>query len=291
METKASYVSVGVFVLALIVGAAVFVIWLAGPQRGDTRKEFRIYFFGTVTGLQTGSGVRFRGISVGEVTRVRISPDNPELIEVRIKVNDDTPVTVDTRATIEVQGITGNPFIQLKGAKLGSPLLTPREGRTYAVIQSEPSQIDKLFEDLPKAIASIQQFAEKAEKVLNEENTQNLARTLKSAASAAEELEKVMRDSGPKIAMFFDKATPAVEKVDKAADSIERAGNQLSALVRENRRSLADFTATGLYDFTTFLTEARGLVNALNRLSTKIESDPGHFLFGNPQKGYEGNRR
>ncbi|MGE0734942.1 MAG: MlaD family protein [Alphaproteobacteria bacterium] len=291
METKASYVSVGVFVLALIIAAAAFVIWLAGPQRSDTRKDFRIYFFGTVTGLQTGSGVRFRGIPVGEVVRVRISPDNPELIEVRIKVNDDTPVTVDTHATIEVQGITGNPFIQLKGAKLGSPLLTPRDGRDYAVIQSEPSQIDKLFEDLPKAIASIQQLAQKAELLLNDENRENIGRALKSTANAAEEMERLSKDVGPKISSFFERATPAIDKVDKAANSIELAGNQLAAMVRENRRSLADFTATGLYDFTTFLTEARGLVNALNRLTQKIESDPGHFLFGNPQKGYEGNRR
>jgi hypothetical protein len=35
------------------------------------------------------------------------------------------------------------------------------------------------------------------------------------------------------------------------------------------------------------ITEARGLLVGLNRVTTEVERDPARFLFGNQQQGYE----
>ena len=54
METRASYVLVGAFVLVLLIGAAAAVAWLG---KYGTEKQFafyRIYFTGSVSGLQEG---------------------------------------------------------------------------------------------------------------------------------------------------------------------------------------------------------------------------------------------
>jgi phospholipid/cholesterol/gamma-HCH transport system substrate-binding protein len=63
-------------------------------------------------------------------------------------------------------------------------------------------------------------------------------------------------------------------------------------IVRENRRPIADFAATGLYEFSLFLTDMRKFVRTFDRIMTRIESDPSQFLFGNRQRGFEtqGNR-
>jgi ABC-type transport system involved in resistance to organic solvents, periplasmic component len=78
METRANYVLVGGFVLALVAGLLAFILWLAKVQFDVELKRFDIYFVGPVTGLKVGSSVSYRGISVGEVTEIEIDPENLE---------------------------------------------------------------------------------------------------------------------------------------------------------------------------------------------------------------------
>ena len=62
---------------------------------------------------------------------------------------------------------------------------------------------------------------------------------------------------------------------------------EFQQLAAENRKPLREFTNNGLYELTTLLTEARGLLVGLNRVTTEVERDPARFLFGNQQQGYE----
>jgi phospholipid/cholesterol/gamma-HCH transport system substrate-binding protein len=61
----------------------------------------------------------------------------------------------------------------------------------------------------------------------------------------------------------------------------------MQAVVNENRPALRDFSQSGLYEFTQFISEARTLIMNLSRLSSQLERDPAQFLFGNQQKGFE----
>jgi len=58
-------------------------------------------------------------------------------------------------------------------------------------------------------------------------------------------------------------------------------------MIAENREPIRDFTATGLAEFASLLTQMRELVVALNRVTTELNRDPARFLFGNQQQGYE----
>ena len=66
--------------------------------------------------------------------------------------------------------------------------------------------------------------------------------------------------------------------------------NQINATVAENREPISDFTAAGLYELTTLITEARDFLVGLNRVTTEVERDPARFLFGDQQQGYETNQ-
>ena len=107
METRASYFLVGLFVLTIIAGAVATFMWVVRFQLQDDRAFYYIYFTGAVTGLQQGSTVRLRGVPVGTVTDVSIDDKNVELIQVTIAVRAGTPIKVNTRASIQPQGITG----------------------------------------------------------------------------------------------------------------------------------------------------------------------------------------
>ena len=71
METRASYVTVGAFVVICIAGLFTAMLWVAGAQYREEYTYYRTYFTGPVTGLGKGTVVRYNGIDAGNVA---ISP-------------------------------------------------------------------------------------------------------------------------------------------------------------------------------------------------------------------------
>src|SRR3546814_17815658 len=66
METRANYIMVGCFVLLLAFGLLGFVLWLAQFPFEAEYARYDIVFESSVTGLNEGSPVRYRGLRVGE---------------------------------------------------------------------------------------------------------------------------------------------------------------------------------------------------------------------------------
>lgn len=124
METRASYVVVGSFVLALIAAAFGVVIFLTRTSFEDTPKTYMSYFTGSVTGLQIGSPVRYRGVPVGTVNDIRIDPTDVERVRVMMDIVHGTPIKTDTNSTLGLQGITGVAYIELTGGTRESEPLT-----------------------------------------------------------------------------------------------------------------------------------------------------------------------
>jgi phospholipid/cholesterol/gamma-HCH transport system substrate-binding protein len=314
METRASYVLVGAFVLGLAAAALFFVFWLGGSDGGAVRKQYAVHFSGNVTGLQPGAPVRFRGIPKGEVKSIGFRRDDkgvvdPDIIRVIVSVDTDTPVMTDTVASLEVQGLTGSPFVQLKrgdaeqlkranaeGRPPNTPL-KPGTGPRDLHIPGESSGMERIFEEFPKAIASVTDLANRAAELLNKENQEEIARLLKSSSEAMTSLNALAGEATRTVQSLETTAKDASDlakrgqatmaEFDKGAVSVVALANEMRGLVRENRRPIADFAATGLYEFSLFLTDMRKWVRTFDRILTRLEGDPSNFLFGNRQRGFE----
>jgi phospholipid/cholesterol/gamma-HCH transport system substrate-binding protein len=76
-----------------------------------------------------------------------------------------------------------------------------------------------------------------------------------------------------------------VDQIQKTLKAFQNLASTLDEVVGKNKRALQDFASTGLYELSRFLTEARTLVAALQRLSERMERDPARFLFGDSQRG------
>ena len=139
METRANYLLVGSFVLILVFGLIGFVIWLAKVEFDTQFARYDIYFSGSVTGVQTGSPVKYRGINVGEVISVKIDPDNVARVLVTIEIRSDTPIREDTVATLTIQGLAGGVFLQLTGGTHDAQPLVAKEGQRHPEIASRAS--------------------------------------------------------------------------------------------------------------------------------------------------------
>jgi len=62
METRANYVLIGAFTLAAVVGAFLFVMWIAGYATPGGHRTFQVVFNGSVSGLSNGANVLFNGM-------------------------------------------------------------------------------------------------------------------------------------------------------------------------------------------------------------------------------------
>ncbi|HZT17822.1 MAG TPA: MlaD family protein, partial [Dongiaceae bacterium] len=113
METKASNIAVGAFVLILLFGALIFVVWVGHFSVRAATADYFVRFSGSVAGLDVNSNVLFGGIPVGHVTAVRVDPQDSSLARVDIAVDADTPIRTDSEATLAMQGITGGVLVEI----------------------------------------------------------------------------------------------------------------------------------------------------------------------------------
>lgn len=323
MEIRASYMLVGAVVLALITGLAAFSVWLVKADIDRQLTVYEIYFEGTVTGLQEGSQVLYRGIPVGRIAEIGIDPENVERVRTVAEINHGTPITEDTIATLEMQGITGVAFVQLKGGTRDSPLLAvDGDDDALPVIAAQRSALERVFELTPDLLAQAVQVADRISSFLNEENVKSLSATLnnletfsgglaanaddvgamtsgvtktldevRAAASGLGELTEDLRE----VAARLDQGVEGVggdlvetlNELSGAANSLGGAARQLDGMVDDLREPLSDFSGTGLYELTNLVGESRALVAALTRITKEVERDPAGFLIGGSRQGFE----
>ena len=72
MEREANYAAVGGFVVLIALLAGLFVYWYAGVREHRDYRRYEIYFDGSVSGLSDGGSVRYLGVEVGRVVRIRL---------------------------------------------------------------------------------------------------------------------------------------------------------------------------------------------------------------------------
>ena len=113
METRANYVLIGAFTLAVIAAAFGFVLWFQSLHTTKQRSPIRIVFEGPASGLRNGGSVNFNGIRIGEVVSVKL--DNPRRVVALAMVENNAPIRKDTLVGLEFQGLTGVAAISLKG--------------------------------------------------------------------------------------------------------------------------------------------------------------------------------
>jgi len=167
METKANYAIVGFFTVFVIAAAFGFVYWMSQYGRSGEMVELVVNIPGSANGLSVGSPVRFNGIAVGTVRNLAIDANDPRYSIAVTEVSVDAPVMRSTKATLEVQGLTGAAYIELSGGRKGDEniLKTAIEKGTQARILADQSSVtsllataDQIMDRANNAITDIQGF-------------------------------------------------------------------------------------------------------------------------------------
>lgn len=312
METRANHVLIGSFAILVILSAFAFLVWLGKAHVNKAKDFYEIYFEGTVTGLGVAGDVRYNGIKVGQVVDLKLKENDPSKVRVRIEVEAGTPVSQDTVATLEFMGVTGVSYVLLSGGGPDSKKLEKPPHAKYPVIASKTSAFQDIFAGTPELVGGANDFVDKLNQVLNEENRKridsmlanaqvvmenfaqssgrvaNLVNNLDDAAGSVKTLASNLEAlTGNANEIVDQDLRKAVENAADAAKSAAGTMEELQLLVRENRGSISSFTRSGLGDITQLATEARQMVRSLDRLAAHLDSDPQSLIYGSDAKEVE----
>lgn len=311
METKANYVLVGAFTVAVVVLGMLFALWAAKTVSDKNWDEYDIVFTEAVTGLTRGGAVQYNGIGVGEVRDLRLDRDDPSQVIANIRVEASTPVKVDTVAKLAFVGVTGVTQIQLSGGSPQAPLLKDRKepGETARIIAQE-SAFAKLLASSEDITTTASEVLIRINRMLNAENVDNFAKTmahleqvtgtlaaergeitqlLRDAKSAASRLDRVLATAEgtmgglDRSVTALDRELPQIlRKLDKTLTEFESLSSNANALVMENRGAVQQFSQSGLTQVGPTLAELRSLLRQLNRAAAKLEDSPSNAILGGP---------
>lgn len=282
METRANYLLVGGFVLLLSAGLAVFVLWFAKLQFDAEYARYTIRFAGTVTGLNEGSPVRYSGVRVGEVIAVRLDQEDPSHVLVTIEVESTTPVRQDTRASLEIEGLTGARYVLLKGGTPESQPIAREPGQKYAMIPSQTSGLQQVLEGAPELLASANILLAQAIAFLSPQNRDNLEATLANLRI----LTGVLAGRGENIGELIDQTGETMATLNRTSQNFESLIGQVSkdsrqlansageavVAVQQLTRSLGERVGNSAEALTALLAEMRGSAAAFTKMTNEIQA-------------------
>ena len=184
METRANYVLIGAFTLAVIAAAFGFVLWFQSLHTTKQRSPIRIVFEGAASGLRNGGSVNFNGIRIGEVISVKL--DNPRRVVALAMVENNAPIRKDTLVGLEFQGLTGVAAISLKGGEESAPSV-PLDEDGVPVLTADPSALQDVTESIRATLQNVNRIVAD-----NQESVKNSLRNLETFTGAlARNSEKI----------------------------------------------------------------------------------------------------
>jgi phospholipid/cholesterol/gamma-HCH transport system substrate-binding protein len=296
METRASYVAVGSFVIALLCGIAIAFIWFAGSALSDHRERYETFFASVGSGLSAGSPVRVNGVQLGRVAEVALDPNNLTRVRVIMDIDSHAPIRSDSVASLEIQSLAGTTAIEITAGTKEAPPIELTDGHRYPVIWSRASNLSQIVDAVPNLLLKITTLTENLQSLVNERNRQSFSDTLDNlsqltavAAAHREDLAQLL-ESGAADARDLNKVIANLndmsKKLDQVADNANSTVRSVNGLVQENRASLKDFSQNGLQQYQQLAIDTRALIAELTRAVSSLERDPSSILYGDRRQGY-----
>ena len=295
MEKNAHYFVVGVFVTVALLGVFMFLIWLASPHDERTYDYYTVQFKDSISGLEEGSSVDYKGVKVGKVIKMRLTPENDEIVYVDIGIDKNTPVHAHTKATLETQGITGLVRIELSTRQDDTGPPEHREGQKYPVLIGEGSKLYLALEDLPDITNKIVDITKKFDEFLDTETVAALRQTVQNAQNMTKDLNGLLSPSNvshmstmmDNLSVSSAQVPDMIDHLKKTADQMDAASASLNGILTRNRTHIDRFASEGLGEITAVSREAKGTATSLRGLADKLKSDPSQILYQPSARGVE----
>lgn len=289
MDTKINFFKIGIFILIFTLMLLAVIFWL-GKYGFEKKKfdEYSIYFKESISGLNVGSAIKYKGFEVGNVNEIKINPNNSEEIELNILIQKGTPIKEDNYAILGNLGITGLKYIELKGGTNDSPLLKENEAG-IKIIQSKTSDLVSLFDSTQDITQEFMLVLNQIKKVLDDKNIDKFSNILtksENSASKIEQLSDYLIKNEKKIDLLLKDISNLVKtsnesfiSVNKSATSFKELSNEFLKELKDGNFNLKELSAESFDSLNKVLNSLDETLVETQNLINEIEQSPSDLIF------------
>ncbi len=293
MSARTNDFKIGLFVMIGLAVLLAGVFALGARSYLEPKTTFETYVTGDVEGLSVGSPVKYRGVQIGQVTRISFPwneyPGHPMrrgLVVVRFEIRNDVSPTpqgeepgkflnqlIDwgLRVRVKGQGITGTSILSLEelDPRLNPAMEVPWTPHNLYIPAAE-SQFSQMLASVERSLRSLEKLDFGA-----------LGGSLQKDLDTLGDLLQDLKATNGKLAGFVDDVGGAVKGLELA--STARGADSLIAdlriLVRKLQPIVDEIHAAPLAET---LANARRAAERLNDVLSDLRQYPSGFLFGEP---------
>ncbi|MET0341774.1 MAG: MlaD family protein [Polyangiales bacterium] len=304
----------GLFVVSGVVIGLVTIMFLAGRALQKESVRYTSFFDEAVTGLNTGSPVSYRGVTIGNVSEINIATDRRHVeIAYDLAVDDlerlgliasegrRTQINIppDLRVQVGSSGVTGTKYLQLDFFRDQThprpelPFDVPENyiPATPSTFKSLESSVMQAADQIPVVAKQLESILRQVNEIVTEVHEQKLpthaAGTLSSASALLslmhKKLESVSIDQlSDEARATFARANATLARADAL---LERAGSEQGLLRSVERASdavgdVAVSANDAVVDVATTMRELRATIDAVRLLAEALERDSDMLVKG-----------
>jgi len=258
MSQKANYFKLGLFVIGALVAGVLVLVIIGTGRFFERRIIIETYFKESVQGLDIGSKLKYRGVTIGEVTKISFTytkyqldlpitqRDRYVMVEAQLQPrlvggraaagdmnspeNAQMEVEKGLRLRLAPQGITGLNFLEMDYVEPPPPVLPINWTPTNVYIPSAPSTVTAI-------VNAAQDILERIHKLDIESIVANVNKLLVTTNDRVAAIDTKS---------LTQRAERTLSKLDSTLDNLQakKLSNEATGLLTELRKSNAELQKT-----------------------------------------------
>lgn len=325
MSARANPALIGGFVLGGVIIAVLAVVVFGSGQLFRDTKPFISFFDGSVSGLDVGAPVRFRGIEVGDVTDVLLDlPDaeregsdlriaviyelDRKLLEARgATARLDDPLDIDALMALGISAqlateslVTGRKYVALDFSPEHPVSMEPVPGLPYPEIPTVRTGMERIEEELYGIIAELGAVeldelvavaSDALQKIGGLAGSPELSATIERLPETVDRLNATIRDLGGLAVRVDSTLTPISEGVRQTTAQATSTLEQLQTTLEDVGGVLEGVGGVIEPESPLFVRFERAMIDlseasrALRDLAEFLERNPSALVRGRPGGG------
>ena len=289
MDSKINFFKIGIFIIIFSVLLMMAIFWL-GKYGFEKKKfdEYSIYFKESVSGLNVGSAIKYKGFEVGNVGEIKLNPNNSEEIQIDITIKKGTPIKEDNYAVLGNLGITGLKYIELKGGSNNSNLLKEDENG-FKIISSKTSDLTTLVDSTTDLTNELTLVLAQMKKLLADENIKTISQILDKTQNSMSNVEqfsnylvsneKKLDELLKNINILTKNGNKSFESIDKSASSFKELSNEILLEIKKGSFDINDMSKESFDKLNSVLNNLDSTLLQTQILIDNLNQSPSDILF------------
>lgn len=297
MEAKTNYTMVGLTVLILTAALLAAALWLSVGFDQKKYTVYAVYIHEAVSGLSEESPVKYNGVQVGYVRKIELNRLDPQQVKILLDIEDGTPITTSTTATLISQGITGTTYVGLSATSSDLTPLKKIPKEPYPIIPARPSLFNQLDSVLKEVSENINSVSVEIRRIFDKKNAESLHNTLINLekftgvlADNKQHIDRTLENTDIMVGNIakVSKELPrlsqdlkiSIAHITRMADSISNAGNRVSVAMDSGKSTMDKISQQTIPPAIILLRRLNTIAANLEEVSNQMRQNPSVLIRG-----------